>query len=101
MLYGEEPPVVDHMDGDPTNDRLSNLRAATHVQNARNKRAINRTGLKGVGFRGDGKREKPWIARIHVNGRQIALGYFRTKEEAHAAYMKAANDHFGQFARAK
>jgi hypothetical protein len=101
MAHGEEPPVVDHIDGDPSNNRLCNLRAATHVQNAQNRRATNKTGFKGVAFRAGRKRGRPWKARIYVGGQQIVLGYFSTPEDASAAYMKAANDYFGNFAKAK
>jgi hypothetical protein len=98
MVHDEEPEIVDHVDGNPRNDRLWNLRAATMAQNARNTRSYNRTGFKGVVFE---RRRNRWRAGIQVDGRKISLGYFRDPAEAHAAYVEAAKKHFGEFARTK
>ena len=40
-----------------------------------------------------------WRARIKTYGREVELGRFDTKEEAHAAYCRAATEYFGEFAR--
>jgi hypothetical protein len=40
-----------------------------------------------------------WRSQIKVGERLIFLGYFHTPEEAHAAYGRAAVEHFGEFAR--
>lgn len=40
LAYGEFAPedkVIDHIDGDPDNNRLENLRVVTHKENSRNK----------------------------------------------------------------
>lgn len=80
---------IDHRDTDPTNDRWSNLREATQVENVQNvirPRRDSTSGVKGVNWhRKDGK----WRARISVAGRQKFLGNFDTAEEAHAAYVAA------------
>jgi hypothetical protein len=39
------------------------------------------------------------MARIKADNKQISLGVFDKEEEAHAAYCKAAKEHFGEFAR--
>jgi hypothetical protein len=41
-----------------------------------------------------------WQSYIKVRGKSIFLGRFETKEEAHAAYVKAARQFHGEFARA-
>jgi len=89
---------VDHIDGDPTNDRWDNLRLATSSQNKHNRRARkeSRSGLKGAIWH---ERDQSWAARIMVDGRNLALGTFKTPEEAHQAYCAAAELHFGTFAR--
>ncbi len=95
---GYFPPEVDHADLDRGNNRIDNLRPATTSQNQGNKKANrnNTSGFKGVAFEADrGK----WKAHICVNRKKINLGRFDTPEEAHAAYIQAAEKHFGEFAR--
>lgn len=93
---GTMPPIIDHIDNDGTNNRWDNLRGATHAENIRNSpvRKHSSTGLKGA--RKEGKR---FVARITVNKRCIKLGTFATAEEAHEAYVRAAIEHHGEFAR--
>lgn len=88
---------VDHEDLDPSNNRWSNLRAATQSQNAANtKRQKNNTsGFKGVSRTPSGT----WYAAVNVKKRKICLGTFATPEEAFAAYRQAAEEHFGKFHR--
>ncbi|MBH3259961.1 HNH endonuclease [Serratia marcescens] len=94
--YGEWPDgEIDHINGIKSDNRISNLRAATRAENIRNigRRNKNRTGFKGVGNAG-----KKWQARITHNGSKIYLGLFDTPEEAHEAYCKAARNLHGSFA---
>lgn len=87
---------IDHINGNPIDNRVCNLRVATHKQNLRNsrRRSDNTSGFKGVYRHG-----KRWRAKINVDGRQIHLGTFDEKEAGHIAYAKAAAQHFGEFAR--
>lgn len=90
-------PLVDHIDGDPRNNRRSNLRPATPSQNAANarRRSTNRSGFKGVSWdKGVGK----WFAKVTVNRKQIYLGIYHDVEDAARAYDDAARYHFGEFA---
>jgi HNH endonuclease/AP2 domain len=91
------PPVIDHRDRDPSNNRWDNLRRATVSQNNANRRRpkSNACGFKGVCRLPSGR----WRAIIHKNGRRYELGVFATPEEAHAAYVAAARKLFGEFAR--
>jgi hypothetical protein len=84
---------LDHRNGDRADDRLANIREATRQENDRNRRCVNRWGLKGI-YRQHGR----WCSRIKFGGRSMHLGMFDTAEEAHAAYCAAAREHFGQFA---
>jgi hypothetical protein len=97
-LWGHQSPLVDHRDGDGLNCRRSNLRAATHSQNIGNSRLRrdNRSGLKGVTEVRPGK----WRAQFRLDGRNLYLGLFNSPELAHAAYVSAARERFGEFARA-
>lgn len=100
-VFGEWPSgEVDHINLNRSDDRIVNLRIATHQQNNANRRALvnNTSGKKGVHVIHRQLR-RPYRARIHVDGRPIHLGYFSTKEEAAAAYNAAAERYFGAFAR--
>ncbi len=94
--YGYSPEVVDHIDGNPENNRIENLRASTPRLNQGNRRG-SRELPKGVDYK---PRTGRYQARITVCGRQVYLGMYNTPEAAHAAYMEAARKHFGEFARA-
>lgn len=89
---------VDHIDGDSTNNQRENLRVATRAQNAANRkrRVDNKTGFKGVTKR---KNSNRYDAAIWINQKQVHLGRFDTPEEAHEAYLKAAGERYGEFAR--
>lgn len=90
---------LDHEDRDTKNNRIANLRRATRSQNAANRktRIDSTSGLKGATR---DHRNGRWMARIAVDGKRHALGYYETAEVAHAAYCQAARHHFGEFARA-
>lgn len=97
---GRWPPViVDHRNLDRANDRWRNLRPADASQSQANRgvNANNKLGLKGVYQMKS--RAKPFMARIMVKGKKRFLGCFRTAKEAHVAYLGAAKDGFGEFAR--
>ena len=101
LAYGHWPRnFIDHINGNPSDNRLANLREATLQENAFNqKRQVNNTsGVKGVYFRKD--REK-WVSRITVDGKLKTLGFFLSKEEASQAYCAAAAEIYGEFARTK
>lgn len=82
--------MLDHRDGDGSNNRFANLREATGAQNSQapNKRMLpqNTSGYTGVSTK---KGRNKWNASIAVNRRRIYLGSFSTAEEASAAYLAA------------
>ena len=84
---------VDHIDNNPKNNNLTNLRWATHSENS-----INRVGVKGaVPFRGVAKHFKKYQAHISVDGTAIHLGLFETPEEAYEMYDAVARGLYGEF----
>lgn len=99
MVNGPIPEgmCVDHIDCDPFNNKLSNLRLATKTENNRNVRISkdNTSGYKGVCKEKNGG----WRSRIVVDKREIHLGTYPTKELAAQAYAKAAVVYHGEFAR--
>ena len=89
---------IDHIDGDKTNNRIKNLRPATHAQNNTNRdNHKNKYGFKGVKRHHSNKNR--WYSMIQVEGRQIYLGMCDTPEEAYVNYCKAAERYHGDFAR--
>ena len=96
-MTGEWPEdEIDHIDGDPANDRWSNLRQATRSQNLQNARIGQRNTS---GFKGVSPRKNRWMAQITLHGTAHYLGCFAAPEEAYAAYVAAAERLFGEFAR--
>lgn len=89
--------MVDHINGVAGDNRLTNLREATQIQNMANvgKPSNNTSGYKGVSWH---KRDKKWRAQINHQDKQKHLGHFTTPEEAHAAYCAAASALYGDFA---
>jgi hypothetical protein len=79
--------LIDHINGDQTDNRFSNLRDATYAVNIQNKRkpmSNNRTGYLGV-MAHQGR----FMAQIYVAGKSRYLGMFGTAAEAHQAYVLA------------
>lgn len=93
MVTGESPNEIDHINGCRADNRWSNLRSTSHQENSRNKaiEGRNSSGIMGVSFRIE---SGTWRSRIKVNGRDIWLGSFPTKEAA-ARTRKAAERRYG------
>ncbi len=93
-VYGEWPKgVIDHINGDPMDNRIANLRCVSHRENMRNMklRTTNKSGITGV--RWYAARAK-WVASIKLDEKSQHLGYFDTKEEA-AAVRKLYSEKHG------
>lgn len=96
VMNAQRGQEVDHIDGDGLNNRRVNLRITTHQQNLCNQllRTTNKSGFKGVSWAKD---RSKWRAQITVNYKMKYLGSFKTKEMAHAAYIKASMDMHCEF----
>jgi hypothetical protein len=99
MCTGQLPKYIDHINCDPKDNRLSNLRECNSFENAQNqrKRVTNKVGLKGVCVI-KGAVKKPYRAQITHEGKYIHLGVFDTPELAHQAYKEACLKLHGEFA---
>jgi hypothetical protein len=95
MVLGPIPKkhVIDHINGNPFDNRLANLRAVATKINGRNLslKKTNKSGVNGVYWRNDKKR---WAAEMMVDGRKHWLGHFLTREAANTARL-AAQEAFG------
>jgi len=93
LYYGTDPAGrVDHRNGNGFDNRISNLREATHSQNMMNQSRPD----KGVRF---DKSSQRWMARVQVNKVSHYLGCHKTKEEALEAVRAKREELHGEFAR--
>jgi hypothetical protein len=94
ILQAPDGLEVDHINGDPLDNRRCNLRLVTRGQNEQNKRKVRRdskTGVKNVQWmRASGTRlHGRYQVRLWKDGKLIRIGYYRTLEEASAAAADA------------
>jgi len=97
MHYGYFPLIIDHIDGNSKNNLLSNLREATHAENAWNSKLHqkNTSKYKNVIFR---KERNKWTCRLRINGKNIMRGAFDTPEEANIYAIKLRKEMHKEFA---
>lgn len=89
LHYGEWPDqVIDHIDGNPANNTICNLRAVDRTGNNLNSamKGNNSSGRTGVWWNG---KNQCWIAEIKYRGRKIHLGCFKDFKDAVAARAKS------------
>lgn len=94
LHYGKWPDhVIDHINGDRADNRISNLRdvsQSVNTQNQRKAHSKNKTsGLLGVSW--DKARAK-WIARVVLHGKVLFSKGFDSAEDAHQAYVNAKRE---------
>jgi hypothetical protein len=77
--------VVDHIDNDKSNNKLSNLQLITQRENS-NKDVVNKSGIVGVRLI---EKTGKWKATITINGKIVHLGHFSDKESARIARENA------------
>ncbi|AHI60705.1 HNH endonuclease [Escherichia phage vB_EcoS_AKS96] len=97
LYYGFEPVgAVDHINRDPSDDRISNLRDASLNQNGMNKSMMsnNTSGYKGVSY---SKRRNEYIAYVKINGKMMFGGWFKKKEEAAKVAASMRESIHGEF----
>jgi hypothetical protein len=88
---------IDHINGNRSDNRISNLREATPEENGANRTTLdsrNTSGVRGVYW---ARRDKRWRAQICLSGKRMYLGNYHSKADAAAAYNAAAIKLFGKF----
>lgn len=95
IIHGEWPPhEIDHINRDPSDNRIANLRLATRTENCQNRRLHSNNSS---GSRGCFRSGKKWVAQICINRKGYHLGSFDYIKEASAAYEAAARMTHGEF----
>lgn len=98
LVFGTDPNVIDHINGDPSDNRVENLRSCSFADNARNysKPLGGSSAYRGVCWV---KRDQKWAARISNGvGGKHSLGNFDDEVSAARAYDQAARELHGEFA---
>lgn len=95
-VNGEIPDLLDHINRDKADNRIENLRLATHKENCRNRKSVGATSFyKGVCYR---KTDNKFVARILVDGKREFLGAYKTEINAAVAYDMRAKEVYKDFA---
>jgi hypothetical protein len=92
LCHGFCPEIIDHINGDRTDNRIENLRPSSVSENSKNRRMNknNRYGHTGIRRTRNGKR---WVVQLNIAKKQTHLGTFDTLEDAIKCYESAkAND---------
>ncbi len=93
--------LVDHINGNPLDNRKENLRLCVQSQNMGNARKTTKktsSVYKGVYKESSKGFKNPWSAYVNKDGKRSSLGHFATEEEAALAYNTKAEELFGEFA---
>jgi len=93
IYYGAWPDgVIDHINGNRTDNRIENLRVIKRSENQKNMKlsVANTSGQCGVHWN---KRKRKWMAAITVNYENVHLGYFEDIESAKIARRVAESEH--------
>jgi AP2 domain/HNH endonuclease len=97
LMNAPSDEVVDHINGNPLDNRVNNLRICSQGQNSCNraKTFAKRTSkYKGVSWR---KSHSKWQATIYVDKRQLHIGYYDSEEQAALMYDIAAKKYHKEF----
>lgn len=100
-VYGNFPDShIDHINGNPSDNRINNLRLCDRSQNMSNRKLNNnnKLGIKGVCWN---KRIKKFHVQIGINGKVKHIGYFDDLEFAELVSIEARNKYHKDFARVK
>jgi len=97
MFYGEIPNLLDHVNGNLTDNRIENLRLATTTQNQQNAkiRTDNSSRVKNVSWH---KQHKKWGVQLSLNKKIKHFGYFEDLELADLVATMAREKYHGAFA---
>jgi len=98
LHHGCMPKQIDHINGNPLDNRIENLRECNQSQNNWNQgiKITNKSGYKGISWY---VRDKRWVAKLNVCGKSHIVGNFVNKDDAIKAMEKARIELHKEFAR--
>lgn len=98
MFHGELPEYVDHIDNNPLNNKIENLRKVDASQSQWNtrKQKNNTSGMKGVSYH---KKSRAWRVRVSAKNREYCLGYFKDIDDAMRVAVEARKNIHGVYAK--
>lgn len=90
-------PEIDHINRNPSDNRIENLREATRSQNMYNRRKpkTNTSGAKNVVWKKD---KQMWCVRVGIEKKRLHIGYFKDFELAELVAAEARDKYHGSFA---
>jgi hypothetical protein len=96
MHHGFLPKEIDHIDGNPLNNKIDNLREASRTQNNANQkiRKDNSSGAKGISWV---KSRNQWVAYSCINGKKKYAGYYKDLNAAITAVKELRKAQYGAF----
>lgn len=95
IIEAKENEIIDHIDRNKLNNRLSNLRKVNYQESNRNnvKRKDNTSGYTGIYWE---PKKKLWRAYLYINGKRKSLGRHKSKENAIKARLKGELQYYGK-----
>lgn len=98
LVHKDWPEVVDHIDGNPRNNNIKNLRGCTQSQNLHNQgiRSTNRSGHKGIKWI---ERLSKWHGSFNFNNKYYGVGYHDRLEDAVKALRRKREEIVGEYAK--
>ena len=98
MFNKELPELLDHVDNNPLNNRIENLRTANRSQNGQNKKTQtnNTSGIKNVHW---SKEDKKWTVKMMVNKKLLRFGQYFDIDYAKFVAEAMRYKYHGKFAR--
>jgi hypothetical protein len=96
LHHGYLPKYIDHIDGDKLNNRIENLREATHSENMRNRSSFSKgvTKARNVYLQRNGK----YVVSIGINNKNVRFGTYEDLELAELVAEEARDKYYGKFA---
>jgi hypothetical protein len=91
-VNGYMPKIIDHIDGNKLNNKISNLREVSYAENMYNSkiRSDNKSGVRCVSWN---KKHQKWEVRVKIDGKLKNYGYYKELDDAAKVAEKVRKEH--------